>query len=186
MLRSFASPKEMNDDVIACTAGKTLVRNYIGQIEDMSEAALTVETELFPADSLTFYTRYNLNTLDLTNPADAELHAKFYNPARGGGQGDYRVGIQEKIDNVVDCLTKFPASKRAVITVPSRSIDHTVDEDAKCLRELHFYLEAAPASDAAAAGSAPAGGAGAEAGAAAAAASPMRLSCTGMMRAQVS
>lgn len=171
----------MNDDVVACTAGKTLVRNYIGQIEDMSEASLTVETELFPADSLTFYTRYNLNTLDLSNPADAELHAKFYNPARGGGQGDYRVGIQEKIDNVVDCLTKFPASKRAVITVPSRSIDHTVDEDAKCLRELHFYLEPAPASDACGAGAAaaaPAGGSGA--------AAPMRLSCTGMMRAQVS
>jgi len=104
----------------------------------------------------------------MANPADAELHAKFYTPARGGGQGDYRKGIAAKIDNVVDCLTHFPRSKRAIITIPNRSIEHTVDEDAKCLRELHFYLEEAPAVGSAAPSAAPS----------------MVLSCTGIMRAQ--
>ena len=39
-------------------------------------------------------------------------------------------------------MTKFPQSKRAVITVCNEPMpDHSNDEDAKCLRELHLYLD---------------------------------------------
>jgi hypothetical protein len=45
--------------------------------------------------------------------------------------GDYREGLQAKIDNVVDCLTKFPESKRAVITIPNGTTtpDHRNDAE---------------------------------------------------------
>ena len=44
--------------------------------------------------------------------------------------------------NVVDCLTKFPRSKRAVISISNEPIpDHSNDADAKCVRELHLYLD---------------------------------------------
>lgn len=102
---------------------------------------------LFPADALEFYSKFNLLQLDPDhNPRDAELHRAWYTPARGGGQGDYREGIREKVANVVDCLRRFPYSKRAVVTIPhthagSITADHTVTDEAKCLRELHFYIE---------------------------------------------
>ena len=58
-------------------------------------------------------------------------------------QGDYRQGMKDKISNVVDCLRKFPHSKRAVITVPNNpSPCHETDDDSKCMREIHFYLNA--------------------------------------------
>jgi hypothetical protein len=152
------------------------VRNFCGVVADMSEAGYTVTSDLFPADALTFYTRFNLGLLDLEgNAADAAAHAKFYNPARGGGQGDYRDGIAAKVDNVVDCLTKFPGSKRAVLTVPNAAVlDHTVDGDAKCLRELHFYIETRTPLPEEEGG--PAGGAAAD--------EVEALHCTGLMRAQ--
>jgi thymidylate synthase len=99
------------------------------------------------ADALEFYSKYNLQQLDLErNPRDKELHSRFYTPARGGGQGDYRLAITEKIANVVSALTAFPQSKRAVLPIPhtarpSSTADHTETDEAKCLRELHFYLE---------------------------------------------
>ena len=50
--------------------------------------------------------------------------------------------MKVKIDNVVDCLRLFPKSKRAVITIPNKSTpSHTSDDDAKCMREIHFYLD---------------------------------------------
>jgi thymidylate synthase len=54
--------------------------------------------------------------------------------------------MAEKINNVISSLRQFPGSKRAVITIPyssepSSKADHTNDEQAKCLRELHFYIE---------------------------------------------
>jgi len=90
---------------------------------------------------LEFYTRLNLGL-----PITDEEKVKFKSAARGGGQGDYREGIQKKIANVVDCLKRFPKSKRAVLTIPfsaygSMNANHTNDDEAKCLRELHFYLE---------------------------------------------
>jgi hypothetical protein len=86
------------------------IRNFHGVVKDMSN--VVVETELFPAAALSFYTAYNLNRTDPVR--DSASYEAYYSAARGGGQGDYRAGINEKIDNVVDCLTKFPLSKRAV------------------------------------------------------------------------
>lgn len=126
-----------------------------------TEAAYTVQTELFPVPALKFYSRFNLGLFDPENNAqDKKDQATYYNAARGGGQGDYREGLQQKISNVVSALTQFPHSKRAVLTIPctthtSVESDHTVTDWAKCLRELHFYLD-----------------------------SNGRLSCTGFMRAQ--
>ena len=94
-----------------------------------------IETELFSKDALEAYTAWNLGR---------ELQPeqrKWFSEQRGGAQGDYREGMREKIDNVVDCLTKFPSSKRAVITIPNISHpSHESDGDAKCMRELHFHL----------------------------------------------
>jgi hypothetical protein len=168
-IRRFRSPADMLDNMTRITAGGKTVHNFCAAVDDMGPESIVVETPLFPRDALTFYTRFNLNTLDLAKEEDKALHERFYNPARGGGQGDYRAGIKEKVENVVDCLTRFPASKRAVLTIPNRSIDHTVDEEAKCLRELHFYTEPVPSGS----------GAGAGAGA-----GSRQVSCTGFMRAQ--
>ena len=50
--------------------------------------------------------------------------------------------MRAKIDNIVDCLTHYPQSKRAVITITNdASPSHRDDAAAKCMREIHFYLE---------------------------------------------
>ena len=108
------------------------VRNYSREI-DMSD--FTVETELFPKEVLHAYSMWNLE-----KPATEETQ-KHFNSTRGGGQGDYREGMSTKINNVVDCLTAFPHSKRALITICNTSTpSHTSDDDAKCMREIHFYV----------------------------------------------
>ena len=95
-----------------------------------------VETELFPEPVLQAYSAWNLG--EALSPAQQQ----HFNAERGGGQGDYRAGMPEKIANVVDCLSHFPNSKRALITISNHPIpNHRSDEQAKCLRELHFYLE---------------------------------------------
>jgi hypothetical protein len=169
-LASFSTPREMYAHIRSLTSRHAVVRNYVGVVECMSGNDLVVETDLFPRDALEFYSKYNLNHLDVANNArDAELHERFYTPARGGGQGDYRSGVAAKLANVVSALRSFPNSKRAVFPVPhsekpSSTADHTDTDEAKCLRELHFYLE--PIADSAA--------------------NPQqrRLCCTGFMRAQ--
>ncbi len=109
------------------------VRNYV-QCLDMSD--YLVETEDFPEAALHAYTAYNLGR-ELTTEQQS-----FMNAHRGGAQGDYREGMQRKIANVVDCLTKFPASKRAIITVCNEPMpDHSSDNDAKCVRELQLYID---------------------------------------------
>ena len=96
-----------------------------------------VETELFPGEALAAYSAWNLEL-----PIEPALREKYFSAHRGGSQGDYRDGMRTKIDNVVDCLTHFPASKRAVIIVPNESMpSHRDDAAAKCMRELHYYLE---------------------------------------------
>ena len=47
----------------------------------------------------------------------------------------------EKIDNVVDSLSKFNSTKRAVVMMNNRWWNHDDTDEAKCLRELHFRLE---------------------------------------------
>ena len=45
-----------------------------------------------------------------------------------------------KVTNVVECLNKFPLSKRAVIMMNNLWWGHQDTDEAKCCRELHFYL----------------------------------------------
>lgn len=122
---------EMND---LLTAKETkLVRNFCCRI-DMSD--YIVETKLFPIEALKVYSSYNLG-----DSIREEDRSKYFSAHRGGSQGDYRDGIKGKIKNVVDCLQTFPASKRAVITIPNNpSPLHSSDDDAKCMREIHFYI----------------------------------------------
>ena len=62
---------------------------------------------------------------------------------RGGEQGDYRLGIDAKIRNAIECLQSEPLSKRATITFPfsgvgSEANDWTNQGMNKCCRELHM------------------------------------------------
>lgn len=67
---------------------------------------------------------------------------EHFNDERGGGQGDYRDGMSAKIANVVDCLNRYPESKRAVITISNTPAAlHENDDTAKCMREIHFNLD---------------------------------------------
>lgn len=109
------------------------VRNFSQEL-DMSD--YVVETDLFPKDVLDAYSAWNLEQT-LT-----EEQRELFNDERGGGQGDYREGIGDKIANVVDCLNRFPESKRAVITISNTpNAKHENDDTAKCMREIHFTLD---------------------------------------------
>lgn len=142
------------------------VRNFCGVVERMDLSSIVCESDLFPADALAFYTYHNLSGAVAPPPEVLsrmdELRERYYAASRGGSQGDYRAGIAAKVDNVVACLTAHPGSKRAVICIPfssgrgSHEVSHDDTSEAKCLRELHFYIDAADG----------------------------RLHCTGFMRAQ--
>jgi thymidylate synthase len=121
--------------------GEFIVRNFVGVIQDISVAASTVETDLFPKGALDYYTAKNMGW-EYTQ----EDYDKWQLAERGGAQGDYRDGMKEKIDNVIDCLKTEPLSKRAVIPIPyammgSAQIDWKDQGQNKCCRELHFYIE---------------------------------------------
>ena len=109
------------------------VRNFSQEL-DMTD--YVVETELFPLDVLDAYSAWNLER-ELTDG-----QRRHFNVERGGGQGDYREGMAAKIANVVDCLNRFPESKRAVITISNfPDASHEDDDTAKCMREIHFNLD---------------------------------------------
>lgn len=118
-----------------------MVRNFVGVIEDISVPASTVVTDLFPLGALEYYTKKNMGW-----EYSQEEYDLYQLPERGGEQGDYRYGMQEKIKNVIDCLKTEPLSKRAIIPipfadVPSIEVDWKNQGQTKCCRELHFYLE---------------------------------------------
>jgi hypothetical protein len=109
------------------------MRNFV-QTLDMGD--YVVETALFPKAVLEAYSLWNMG-----QEISAE-QAALKTEQRGGPQGDYREGMARKIDNVVDCLTSFPKSKRGVITISNDPAPrHSSDDDAKCLREVHLYLD---------------------------------------------
>lgn len=117
------------------------MRNFVGVIEDISPEASVVETDLFPRGALQYYTKKNMGWEYTDKEAD-----QWQLDERGGKQGDYREGMQEKIANVIDCLQTEPLSKRAVIPIPftgegSETADWTDQGQNKCCRELHLYLE---------------------------------------------
>eukprot|EP00808_Paulinella_micropora_P018629 g50422.t1 len=143
-IKSYPTPYEMYLDMHRLTEGRPKVRNFVGRIESMTDR--TIATDLFPHEALSFYTDLNLG-----REVNPDLFDKYYDPTRGGRQGDYTEGISKKIDNIVDSLRKFPSSKRAILTIPfsyypSTDVDHANDEEAKCLREIHFYLEPCPST----------------------------------------
>lgn len=108
-------------------------RNYV-QVLDMSD--YLVETQLFPRAALEAYSSLYMEE------EISEEQKQYLSDQRGGAQGNYREGMSRKIANVVDCLTNFPQSKRALITVCNEPMpDHRNDADAKCLRELHLCLD---------------------------------------------
>ena len=117
-----------------------MIRNFSRRITiDSSNESFIIETDLFPIEALDVYSAYNLG--DSIQDEDCD---KYFSASRGGSQGDYRTGMVNKIANVVDCLLRFPNSKRAVITIPNNpSPSHISDDDAKCMREIHFYLDIA-------------------------------------------
>jgi len=141
--RRFRTAAELYQDIRERTkrGGDYVVRNYIAVIEDMRPEAVVVETELFPRGALDFYTAKNMGW-----PYTEEDKAQWMMQERGGDQGDYREGMQEKIANVVACLRETPDSKRAIIPIPfavegSRTVDWTDAGQTKCCRELHLYIE---------------------------------------------
>lgn len=108
-------------------------RNFV-QILDMSD--YLVETDLFPEEVLLAYSAHNME--ESLRPEQQQ----HISERRGGAQGNYREGMARKIANVVECLTQYPQSKRAVITVCNEPFAaHGNDADAKCVRELHLYLD---------------------------------------------
>ncbi|CAK8987512.1 unnamed protein product [Durusdinium trenchii] len=126
---------------ITAEAGDYTVRNFVGVIEDISVKSSVVETELFPLGALEFYTKKNMGW-EYTQ----EEYDQWFMPERGGDQGDYRDGMQEKIANVIACLKAEPRSKRAIIPIPfpsegSKTVDWTNQGQTKCCRELHLYIE---------------------------------------------
>ena len=115
------------------TSDGSIVRNFHASI-NMSD--YLVETPLFQKDCLEAYSAWNLEKI--IKPEQK----KYFSELRGGSQGDYRMGMSKKIHNVVDAINRFPKSKRAVITIPGTSFpDNRNDDDAKCMREIHFYIE---------------------------------------------
>jgi hypothetical protein len=126
---------------ISFQGGEFVVRNFVAVIEDISPAASLVETDLFPAGALEYYTKKNMGW-EYTD----EEYKQWQLAERGGAQGDYRDGMPKKIANVIDCLKTEPLSKRAVIPIPfsldgSETVDWKDQGQNKCCRELHFYLE---------------------------------------------
>ena len=116
------------------TAGGGVIRNFHADIAMLDHV---VETELFPYPALAAYSAWNLEL-----PVSDEQRRTYFSAHRGGNQGDYRGGMRDKVANVVDCLTRFPASKRAVISVvPRPDGSHTDDGLAKCLREVYVHLD---------------------------------------------
>src|SRR5690606_28111789 len=98
----------------------------------------SLETELFPLAALEAYSRLNLGK-DLL-PQDPA----YITPERGGDQGYYATGIEDKISNVVSALQDFPASKRAVITLAVAQAQHQQDDLRNCMREVQFRLLQVP------------------------------------------
>jgi hypothetical protein len=140
----FPTARELYDHIREISKSddkEFVVRNFVGVIQDISPAASLIETDLFPSGALEYYTKKNMGW-EYTE----EDYEKWQLAERGGAQGDYRDGMPEKIQNVIDCLKTEPLSKRAVIPIPyndegSKTIDWKDQGQNKCCRELHFYLE---------------------------------------------
>eukprot|EP00301_Raphidiophrys_heterophryoidea_P023117 c7097_g1_i1.p1 GENE.c7097_g1_i1~~c7097_g1_i1.p1 ORF type:complete len:232 (-),score=61.85 c7097_g1_i1:82-777(-) len=143
MFPHFSTAKELYQHIRELTSagGDFTVRNFVGVIDDIRPEVSVVETELFPRGAIEFYTKKNMGWEYTDEESKLYLLAE-----RGGEQGDYRDGMQEKIRNVIDCLRTEPRSKRAIIPIPfsnegSKTVDWKNQGQTKCCRELHLYIE---------------------------------------------
>ena len=109
--------------------------DFTGVIPSFNEDNALIETDLFDEKSLKYYAKKNCG-MEVTE----EEKKLFETEYRGGSQGDYSIEMNEKIDNVVESLVKFPSSKRAVIMMNNTWWFHEDTDEAKCCRELHFRL----------------------------------------------
>ena len=123
-------------DMFEYTKSIAPINDFVGKINIFNEKNAIIETELFDIDSLRYYAKKNCG-LEVTLK-EKELFETEY---RGGSQGDYSVEIEQKIENVVDSLTKFTSSKRAVVMMNNQWWNHDDTDEAKCLREVHFRIE---------------------------------------------
>ena len=130
--------------------------DFTGVIPSFTEENALFETDLFDEKSLKYYAKKNCG-MEVTK----EEKKLFETEYRGGSQGDYSIEMNEKIDNVVQSLVKFPSSKRAVIMMNNSWWFHEDTDEAKCCRELHFRLTPSKMND-----------------------SEWKFSCTGFFRAQ--
>ena len=112
------------------------IYDFVGKIDIFNEENATIETDLFDIEALKYYAKKNCG-LAITEKEKANYETEY----RGGSQGDYSENMVEKIDNVVDSLSKFNSTKRAVVMMNNRWWNHDDTDEAKCLREIHFRLE---------------------------------------------
>lgn len=144
-LKVFNNPFEMHLYIQKITKNiEKPIRNFVGMIDQMKKENLVIETDLFPKEVLEFYTGHNMGKFSKID--DADLYEKHYKNMRGGGPGDYSDKIQDKIDNVIKSLETKQTSKRAVLTIPfssktSADTKYFHDDEQKCLRELHFFVD---------------------------------------------
>ena len=109
--------------------------DFVGVIDSFTEENAIIETELFDEQALKYYGKKNCGIS--VSEKEKQLFETEY---RGGSQGDYSTEMNEKIDNVVESLSSFPNTKRAVIMMNNKWWNHGDTDEAKCCRELHFRL----------------------------------------------
>ena len=109
--------------------------NFTGIIDEFSKENATILSDLFDLETLDYYARKNCGF-----PVTKAEVEKYETEYRGGLQGDYSSDMDSKIKNIVDSLINFPASKRAVVMMNNKWWTHDDTDEAKCCRELHFYL----------------------------------------------
>lgn len=130
-MNNYDSAKEMQ----AAATKIAPINNFHGNINNFNEENATIITDLFDFETLDYYARKNCEL-----PISQEEKVKYETEYRGGLQGDYSSEMGSKVSNVVDCLNSFPLSKRAVIMMNNSWWNHQDTDEAKCCRELHFYL----------------------------------------------
>jgi len=131
-ITTYKNAKEIFNDSLTIAP----IYDFVGKIDIFNEENATIETDLFDIEALKYYAKKNCG-LPITDKEKATYETEY----RGGSQGDYSENMVEKIDNVVDSLSKFNSTKRAVVMMNNRWWNHDDTDEAKCLRELHFRLE---------------------------------------------
>ncbi len=127
----YSDAKQMSSAALKASP----VNNFVGVIHNFTKENATIETDLFDIETLDYYARKNCG-FEVTQ----EEQDKYETEYRGGLQGDYSSEMNDKISNVVDSLIKYPQSKRSVIMMNNTWWMHDDTDEAKCCRELHFYL----------------------------------------------